>query len=219
MLAEDEKGMINMLMNQIGMILLGVLCGSLLFGSFLPQKLKKVDVTQLSSDHNPGTANAMKYAGVPVGILCLLGDILKGTIPVSAALHMGLVTGSLFPLIMAAPVMGHAYSLFHRGKGGKAIAVSFGVMIGLLPVHYELLVLLCCLYLVCSLVIVVKPHTRRTRITFLIFGIGSIVLLLLRQIPLQLCCGALLIAGIVIHKNNARQEAMERENSASLEIL
>lgn len=205
-----------MFWQQMAMIALGVLCGSILFGSYLPKKIKHVDVTELSADHNPGTANAMKYAGVPVGIMCLVGDILKGAVPILMSLHMGLATGSLFPLIMAAPVFGHAYSLFHRGKGGKAIAVSFGVMIGLFPFHYELLVLLCIIYLTCSLVIVIRPHIRRTRIVFILFALGAVALHLLERIPPQICLGALLIAAIVIHKNSIRQE---RAEAASLEIL
>jgi len=31
----------------------------------------------------------------------------------------------LYPILGAAPVLAHAYSLFHKGTGGKAIAVSF----------------------------------------------------------------------------------------------
>lgn len=211
-----------MFWRQLEMIVLGVLCGSVLFGRYLPQKLKKIDVTELSGDHNPGTANAMKYAGVPVGIACLLADLMKGAVPVFLAIHMGLLTGSLFPLIMAAPVFGHAYSLFHHGKGGKAIAVSFGVLIGLSPIHASLLILLCVLYLFCSLIVVIKPHTKRTRITFAVFAAVAVAMLVLDQIPLQICVGALLIAGIVIHKNSVKQEhreMLEAEKKASLEIL
>ena len=128
-----------MIIRELGMTVFGLLCGSILFGRALPKWIKGIDVTEVSNDHNPGTANAMKYAGVPVGILCLLGDLLKGALPVYVAVGMGLVTDSWFPLIMAAPVLGHAYSLFYHGNGGKAIAVSFGVLIGLAPVQPELL--------------------------------------------------------------------------------
>ena len=118
-----------MSIRELGMTVFGLLCGSILFGRALPKWIKGIDVTEVSNDHNPGTANAMKYAGVPVGILCLLGDLLKGALPVYVAVGMGLVTDSWFPLIMAAPVLGHAYSLFYHGNGGKAISVSFGVLI------------------------------------------------------------------------------------------
>lgn len=108
-----------MIGHQIVMVIVGILCGSVLFSRYLPKWIKKVDVVALSDDHNPGTANAMQHAGIPVGILCLLGDIFKGVLPMHMALRLGLESGCLFPLIMAGPVLGHAYSLFHRGRGEK----------------------------------------------------------------------------------------------------
>lgn len=86
-----------MLGHQIIMIVTGILCGSILFSRYLPKWIKKVDIVALSEDHNPGTANAMQHAGIPVGLLCLLGDIFKGVLPVHAALRLGLESGGLFP--------------------------------------------------------------------------------------------------------------------------
>lgn len=163
---ENDRQERQMIIRELGMTVFGLLCGSILFGRALPKWIKGIDVTEVSNDHNPGTANAMKYAGVPVGILCLLGDLLKGALPVYVAVGMGLVTDSWFPLIMAAPVLGHAYSLFYHGNGGKAIAVSFGVLIGLAPVQPELLLLLIILYLSGS-ALLIRPHTKRTRITYI----------------------------------------------------
>ena len=87
-----------MIIRELGMTVFGLLCGSILFGRALPKWIKGIDVTEVSNDHNPGTANAMKYAGVPVGILCLLGDLLKGALPVYVAIGMGLVTDIWFRL-------------------------------------------------------------------------------------------------------------------------
>ena len=63
-------------------ILGGYLLGSILFGSILPKTIKGIDITVCSRDGNPGTANAMQYAGIGVGLLCLLGDLAKGFLPV-----------------------------------------------------------------------------------------------------------------------------------------
>ncbi|MCM1026591.1 MAG: glycerol-3-phosphate acyltransferase [Roseburia sp.] len=197
------------MLDQVAMILFGIICGSVLFGSLLPKMLKKIDVTELAEDHNPGTANAMKYAGLPIGLMCLAGDLLKGMLPIHLALRLGMETGSLFPLIMAAPVLGHAYSLFHGGKGGKAIAVSFGVLLGLLPVNAALFRMLCVLYITTSTLVRINPHTRRTRITFLCFAAGATALYFLRRLPAELWLGGLLISGLVVHKNSIRQQRRE----------
>lgn len=201
-----------MIGHQLFMIFSGLLCGSILFGRFLPVAMKKIDVTELAGDHNPGAANAIKYAGIPVGILCLIGDIFKGILPVHLAICMGLETGSLFPLIIAAPVFGHAYSLFYCGKGGKAIAVSFGVLIGLLPLNTELLALLCILYIVNSTLIRIRPHTRRTRITFACFLAAATGLMFFHRISLKLWLGILLLSGVVICKNSVKQQKLEEQS-------
>lgn len=200
-----------MLEHQVVMIVLGILCGSVLFSRYLPKWIKKVDIVALSEDHNPGTANAMQHAGIPVGLLCLLGDIFKGVIPVHVALRQGLESGCLFSLIMAAPVLGHAYSLYHKGKGGKAIAVSFGVLIGLMPIHTEPIFALCTIYLFFSLVVRIQPHTRRTRITYVLLGISSLYMLYARWVPWQICGGILMISCVVVHKNSLRQQALEQQ--------
>ena len=198
---------------QIIMVVVGMLCGSILFSRYLPQLLKKVDVVALSDDHNPGTANAMQYAGIPVGILCLLGDLFKGVLPMHIALRLGLESGCLFSLIMAAPVLGHAYSLFHRGKGGKAIAVSFGVLIGLMPIHTEPIFALCIIYLFFSLVVRIRPHTRRTRITYILLALSSLYMVYAHWVPWQVCGGMLLISCIVVHKNSLRQQILEEQRT------
>lgn len=198
---------------QIIMVVVGMLCGSILFSRYLPQLLKKVDIVALSDDHNPGTANAIQYAGIPVGLLCLLGDLFKGVLPIHIALRLGLESGCLFSLIMAAPVLGHAYSLFHRGKGGKAIAVSFGVLIGLMPIHTEPIFALCIIYLFFSLVVRIRPHTRRTRITYILLALSSLYMVYTHWIPRQVCGGILLISCIVAHKNSLRQQILEEQRA------
>ena len=114
-------------------------------------------------------------------------------------------------------MLGHAYSLFYHGNGGKAIAVSYGVLIGLAPVQPELLLLLIILYLSGS-ALLIRPHTKRTRITYICFAVGAAVLLMIQRIPRQVFGGALLISAIVIHKNSIRQEILE-EATESLESL
>jgi glycerol-3-phosphate acyltransferase PlsY len=95
-------------------------------------------------DGNPGAMNAFR-AGKPVGLLVLVLDISKGAVPSALAYHNLGYRGLAMWAISTAPVLGHAFSPFLRFKGGKAIAVSFGVWIGLtlwgLPLPAVLLIL------------------------------------------------------------------------------
>ena len=184
-------------MEYVVFCLLGYLSGSIIFGYLIPRLLKGVDVRALSSDGNPGTANAFLYGGALCGILVLLADLGKGALPVFlAARHLN-PEEKLFALVMAAPVVGHAYPLIDGfGKGGKAIAVSFGVLLGLYPVFLPVL-LLAGVYLFFTLVLVVEPHSLRTGLTFLVWSVLGVHFAPLSSIEY----GIVLIAFVVIRKH------------------
>jgi len=152
-------------------ILGGYISGSVLYSYLLPQYIKKIDITKESNDGNPGAANAFLHGGVGLGICALTLELLKGYIPVHLA-FMALDPEEWgFGLIMAAPVLGHAFPFWNPRMGGKSIAVSFGVLLGLIPDWHPVL-LLAFLYLLFSLIIVIRPHFFRSVVTFLLFWGG-----------------------------------------------
>ncbi len=103
-----------------------------------------------------------------------------------------------FAAVMAAPVLGHAYSVYHRGRGGKAIAVSFGVLLGLVPAGiWQPLAMLVLFYLLFSLLPKIKSHARRSVVTYLCFAAGTC--LTVKERPVLM--GSLLIAGTVIYRH------------------
>lgn len=160
-------------MREVFYILLGYLSGSILFAQIVPQKLCHVDVTSAGEDRNPGTFNAFAAAGPLIGTLVLLLELGKGFFPVHLAMNHLPQQDPAFALILMAPVAGHAWPLLHFRKGGKAIAVSFGVLLGLYPALKPVL-LLVAFYLLFSLVLVVRPHLYRSVLTFLCFAIGCL---------------------------------------------
>lgn len=177
----------------------GFALGGVLFSYHLPKLLKGIDVRALSPDHNPGTVNAFKYAGWPVGALCLLCDLMKGFLPVFLAMRVLDFQSPWFALIIAAPVLGHAAAPLYRGRGGKAIAASFGALLGLLPVSF-LVFLLAALYLFFSLVWIIYPHERRTVAVFSLFSLFSAAAALYTG-RWSFSLGALLLSAVVIWKN------------------
>ena len=149
-------------------IVAGYLSGSVLYGYLLPLRLKRIDVTRVSDDGNPGTFNAFKHAGFGVGCLVLLCELLKSLVPVFLAARAVDPLRLPFALVMAAPVAGHAYSIFYRGKGGKAIAASFGVTLALFPELYPFAAL-AFFYIFFSTVVIIRPHLYRSVVTFICF--------------------------------------------------
>jgi len=78
---------------------------------------------------NPGATNVMRIGGKKAATITLLGDLLKGFIPVYVANLFG-VSVDLLAIIGLAAFMGHLYPVFFRFKGGKGVATSIGVLLG-----------------------------------------------------------------------------------------
>lgn len=122
-------------------ILLGYLSGGVMYSYYIPRLLTDGDVREQGADHNPGAANAFRLCGPAVGVLCALLDVLKATLPVYAAATYGGLTGMPLAAAALAPVLGHAYPVTLRFRGGKAIASAFGALLGLWPVTHAVLLL------------------------------------------------------------------------------
>lgn len=181
-------------------ILVGYLLGGLLFARLWGRVLHGRDVAVESGDGNPGAANAFSYGGFFCGMLTLVCDIGKGTLPVWLYLRGEAPMDLWLAPLLAAPVIGHAFPLIHGFHGGKGIAVSFGVLIGLLP-YYQPLVILALSFLFFSLVVVVQPNFYRTLAAF---SCAAVVSVLWLRAPVGL--GMLLVALVVFVRMGMSKE-------------
>lgn len=112
------------------MVFIAFLCGSLPFSVWIGRLLLGVDIRQFG-DGNPGAANTFRTGNKLAGLLVLMLDISKAAAPVGLAyFNLGLRGVDMF-LVAIAPMLGHIFSPFLRFRGGKAIATSLGVWIGL----------------------------------------------------------------------------------------
>jgi glycerol-3-phosphate acyltransferase PlsY len=78
---------------------------------------------------NPGATNVMRIGGKKAAAITLLGDSLKGLLPVYAANVLGL-PAELVAATGLAAFIGHLYPIFFGFKGGKGVATSVGVLLG-----------------------------------------------------------------------------------------
>lgn len=172
----------------------------MMFCKIIPEIVARKDICELSDDGNPGAFNAFKHCGVKVGIPCLLMDVLKGFVPVLLA-GLFLDTRSyLFALVIVAPVLGHAVGAFNKFRGGKCIAVSFGVMLGLLPVTWVGITVLAVLYIFFSTAVKINPNTKRSIIVYSLFAvISGTVLFATGLAPAALGCIAVAVITAVKH--------------------
>ncbi len=106
------------------------ICGSIPTGVLLTRRLG-IDIRNTGSG-NVGATNVARSAGKKVGLLTLLGDALKGLIPVVVVRMLGLGEVTLACAAVAA-LLGHIYSPFLQFSGGKGIATGLGVFLGMAP--------------------------------------------------------------------------------------
>ncbi len=146
----------------------GYLSGGILFSQWLPLLVYHIDVIAQSPDHNPGTANAMQLTNVAFGLFCLALELLKGALPVYFAARTVDPRSFLFCPVLVAPVLGHAFSPYLRLHGGKAIAVSFGVLLGFSP-YSRMVFSLAAPLVFFSTVLRISPNAWRVCVSYLCF--------------------------------------------------
>lgn len=111
-----------------------LISGSYLLGSLSAAivvcKLLQLPDPRTEGSKNPGATNVLRLGGKKAALLTLLGDMLKGLIPVAIAVQLGAAETTIALTLLAA-FLGHLYPLFFGFKGGKGVATALGGLIGL----------------------------------------------------------------------------------------
>ena len=132
-------------MNIVYTILLAAaafMLGAVPFSVIIGRKLLGADITNYG-DGNPGAANVFRAGGQKTGVLATFLDIGKG-IPFVLLAHAVLhLNGFAIVVIGVCAVLGHAFSPFLHWHGGKAVAVTGGVILAL-PQHDIALAFIVC---------------------------------------------------------------------------
>jgi len=121
-------------------IIISYLIGGIPFG-YLIAVIKGVDIRTQGSG-NIGATNVGRVLGKKYGLIIFILDMLKGfavvlLVPaaVSSAVNISTTTGNLLAVLCGfCAVLGHAFPVYLKFKGGKAVATSFGVFIWLVPI-------------------------------------------------------------------------------------
>lgn len=113
------------------LVIFAYLLGSLSFAILLSYLFATADPRALGSG-NPGATNMLRVAGKKLALLTLLGDLIKGLLPVVLATLAGLNYQQQAWIGLAA-VVGHLYPLYFKFRGGKGVATAAGMLLGLYP--------------------------------------------------------------------------------------
>ena len=129
-----------MIISYIVGIIISYLIGGIPFG-YLIAVIKGIDIRAEGSG-NIGATNVGRVLGKKYGLIIFILDMLKGFIVVffipafvSSAVNILTTTDNLLVVLCGfCAVLGHAFPVYLKFKGGKAVATSFGVFIWLVPI-------------------------------------------------------------------------------------
>ena len=183
--------------------------GSIPFGVVVGKLFYHVDVREHGSG-NVGTTNVFRVLGKKAGVAVLACDMLKGYIPAFIAAYFLRETNPwLVIFIAAAPVVGHMYSVFLKGSGGKGVATGAGVVIALVPLAGGVIALVWV-----SLILITRYVSLASLVATLLVPVFVIAL----GDPLPYLIAALLVTvGIFwAHRGNIKRLFQGTENRVKL---
>ncbi|MBI2779906.1 MAG: glycerol-3-phosphate 1-O-acyltransferase PlsY, partial [Gammaproteobacteria bacterium] len=113
----------------IPLIVFSYLLGSL-STAIIASRIMGLPDPRTQGSGNPGATNVLRLGGKKAAVLTLLGDTLKGVVPMIAASVLGMDDATL-ALAGIVAFLGHLYPVFFGFRGGKGVATALGVLLGM----------------------------------------------------------------------------------------
>ncbi|WP_431799260.1 glycerol-3-phosphate 1-O-acyltransferase PlsY [Halobacillus andaensis] len=169
----------------IGAIPSGLIVGKLGYG---------IDIREHGSGNLGGT-NTFRVLGLKAGLIVTSADILKGTLATVLPL---LFSADVITLVIGIfAVIGHMYPVFAGFKGGKAVATSGGVILGINPIVFAIIL---------GTFFLLLYFTKYVSLSSMVTGIVSfIVTLLLGEYGLSIVTAIMTIFVIYRHRTNIKR--------------
>ncbi|SIS37336.1 glycerol-3-phosphate 1-O-acyltransferase PlsY [Salimicrobium flavidum] len=118
--------------------IIAYILGSIPSGLLVGKLVYNIDIREHGSGNLGGT-NAFRVLGFKPGLFVTIADILKGSVAAALPLWLGTELNGIIIGIFA--VIGHMYPVFARFKGGKAVATSGGIILGVNPLLFAIMLL------------------------------------------------------------------------------
>lgn len=184
----------------IVMLILSYLIGAFTSGLIIGKLFFKKDIRQYGSG-NTGATNSFRVLGRPAGFIVTFLDIFKGFItvffPLWFPVHADGVISTFFTnglIVGLFAILGHVYPIYLKFNGGKAVATSAGVVLGVNPI---LLLILAIIFF--SVLKIFKYVSLSSIIAAISCVIGSIII---HDYILLAVSGIVSIILIIRHKSN-----------------
>ncbi|MFD1018318.1 glycerol-3-phosphate 1-O-acyltransferase PlsY [Thalassobacillus hwangdonensis] len=171
--------------------LIAYLIGSIPSGLIVGKVGYNIDIREHGSGNLGGT-NTFRVLGKKAGMIVTIADILKGTV---ATVLPILFAAEVYPLAIGiVAVFGHMYPIFAGFRGGKAVATSGGVILGVNPLLF--VIMLATFFLGLYL-------TKYVSLSSMLTGIISMIVTLLISDDIGLFIVITLLTVFVIYRHRA----------------
>ena len=171
---------------------LAYLVGSI-SSAIIISRLKGLDDPREVGSGNPGATNVLRSGDKSAAALTLLGDILKGFVPVLAARLLGAEPLTIAVVGLAA-FLGHLYPVYYQFKGGKGVATAIGVLLAISPLTAFFII---CIWLVVAFL------TQYSSLAALIGALSAPLLFMLIKPELAYIIMSGLLAGLLAWRHQA----------------
>lgn len=188
------------IMQMLFLLVLAYLCGSFPSGKVYGRFFKGIDIQRHGSG-NIGFANAYRVLGPKIAAWVLLTDVLKSLLPLVAAQQLLHAPQATLLAMGLAAIVGHAFPVWLRFKGGKSIATGLGVLLAVSPL------LACCAAMV---YVVLFSMTRISGISSVGGAWSLLVAAPLLDRQLVLYAMVLCLFATFTHRANIRSYIYER---------
>ncbi len=154
---------------------------------------------------NIGATNVYRVAGKLPGILTLVGDILKGLLPLLACKTWLNPTPAQLGIASVVAIIGHCYPVYLRFKGGKGVATALGIFLVLSPKA---------VLGAAAVFIITVAITRFISLGSVLAAMSAPLLILLLNHPQPVFLSALSIAALIVwrHRTNIKRLLDGSEN-------
>ena len=178
-------------------LIIAYLIGAIPCGVVLVKLVGGGDVRD-SGSGNIGATNVHRVAGRKLGVMTLIGDALKGALPVAYAIFLLEMPNDQVAMVATATFLGHLYPVYIGFKGGKGVATACGIYLTLSPLTASIGLTIFALVLWRSRYVSLASICAAVAILLINYGIEG-------DIPLLLA--SLFLSGMVVfrHRENIKR--------------
>ncbi len=171
-----------------------------LIGSFstaiITCKIMGIEDPRSTGSNNPGATNVLRHGGKKAAIITLIGDMLKGLIPVLIATQLQM-ENTVIALTALFALLGHVFPVYYGFKGGKGVATFYGTI---LAINWQVGLIVLLIWLLIAAILKISSLSALVSI----FSTPLVLWYFSHSVELTMACAIMSMIVFWRHKQNIR---------------